>query len=83
LKKTTKAGATKRSGPKQSEWNDPEAVDEFMRRSLSPSEQKWLMQVNPDWIWGPMNNYCKWFHVREHESNHNGQIKWIKGRLAV
>jgi hypothetical protein len=20
------------------------------------------------------NNYCKWFHVVEHESNHNGQI---------
>lgn len=30
---------------------------------------------------GPTNNYCKWFHVCEHESNHNGQIKFLKSRL--
>ena len=39
------------------------------------------MQIDNHWPWGPTNNYCKWFHVCEHESNHNGQIKWIKGRL--
>jgi uncharacterized protein DUF664 len=44
-------------------------------------DDKWLMAVDKDWGWGPTNNYCKWFHVAEHESNHNGQIKLIKGRL--
>ncbi len=42
----------------------------------------WLMQVDPSFFGNqPTNNYCKWFHVCEHESNHNGQIKWILGRL--
>lgn len=44
-------------------------------------DDKWLFTVDENWGWGPTNNYCKWFHVCEHESNHNGQIKWIKGRL--
>ena len=25
--------------------------------------------------------YAKWFHVAEHESNHDGQIKFLKSRL--
>lgn len=49
---------------------------EFRKR-----DDKWLMAVDKDWPWGPTNNYCKWFHVAEHESNHNGQIKLLKGRL--
>jgi len=49
---------------------------EFRKR-----DDKWLMAVDKDWGWGPTNNYCKWFHVAEHESNHNGQIKLLKGRL--
>jgi hypothetical protein len=48
---------------------------------LKKRDDKWLMAVDKDWGWGPTNNYCKWFHVVEHESNHNGQIKWIKSRL--
>lgn len=51
-------------------------IKEFKRR-----DDKWLMTVDENWPWGPTNNYCKWFHVCEHESNHNGQIKWIKSRL--
>ena len=39
------------------------------------------MAVDNDWGWGPTNNYCKWFHVTEHEANHNGQIKFLKSRL--
>jgi len=27
------------------------------------------------------NNYAKWFHVAEHESNHDGQIKFLKRRV--
>ena len=49
---------------------------EFRKR-----DDKWLLAVDKDWGWGPTNNYCKWFHVTEHEANHNGQIKLLKSRL--
>ncbi|MES1250131.1 MAG: DUF664 domain-containing protein, partial [Chitinophaga rupis] len=49
---------------------------EFRKR-----DDKWLLTVDEKWPWGPTNNYCKWFHVCEHESNHNGQIKFLKSRL--
>ena len=39
------------------------------------------MEVDKTSSSDPTNNYAKWFHVCEHESNHNGQIKWIAGRL--
>lgn len=52
-------------------------LNEFKKRN-----DDWLLMVDKEWPWGPTNNYCKWFHVCEHESNHNGQIKWIKGRLS-
>jgi uncharacterized damage-inducible protein DinB len=51
-------------------------IDEFKKR-----DDAWLFTVDDSWSWGPTNNYCKWFHVCEHESNHNGQIKWLKRRL--
>lgn len=51
-------------------------IKEFKKR-----DDKWLLAVDEKWFWGPTNNYCKWFHVCEHESNHNGQIKYIKGRI--
>ena len=50
---------------------------------LKKRDDAWLMQVDPDFGWGPTNNYCKWFHVCEHESHHNGQIKWLKSRLPA
>ncbi|HTP68603.1 MAG TPA: DUF664 domain-containing protein [Dongiaceae bacterium] len=49
---------------------------EFRKR-----DDAWLMSVDKGWGWGPTNNYCKWFHVTEHEANHNGQIKFLKARL--
>jgi uncharacterized damage-inducible protein DinB len=49
---------------------------EFRKR-----DDDWLLAVDKAWGWGPTNNYCKWFHVCEHESNHNGQIKMLKSRL--
>ncbi|MFD2245523.1 DinB family protein [Pontibacter ruber] len=52
-------------------------LTEFRKR-----DDAWLMAVDRKWPWGPTNNFCKWFHVCEHESNHNGQIKWIRGRLT-
>lgn len=51
-------------------------IKEFKKR-----DDKWLLSVDEAWFWGPTNNYCKWFHVCEHESNHNGQFKYIKSRL--
>lgn len=52
-------------------------LEEFKKR-----DDKWLLTVDPKFFGNePTNNYCKWFHVVEHESNHNGQIKWIKSRL--
>ena len=56
-------------------------VREHTIAEFKKHDDKWLMTVDNEWPWGPTNNYCKWFHVCEHESNHNGQIKWIKSRL--
>ena len=51
---------------------------EFRKR-----DDAWLMAVDQSWGWGPTNNYCKWFHVCEHESHHAGQIDMLKKRLPV
>lgn len=40
-----------------------------------------LMTGDRSWGWGPAHNDCKWFHVTEHEVNHNGQIKFLKSRI--
>jgi hypothetical protein len=49
---------------------------EFRKR-----DDKWLAIVDKDFGESAFNNYAKWFHVAEHESNHNGQIKFLKSRL--
>jgi len=51
-------------------------LTEFKKR-----DDKWLFAVDKSFPWGATNNYCKWFHVCEHEANHNGQIKLLMGRL--
>jgi len=53
------------------------SLAEFAKR-----DDDWLMAVDEDWQWGSTNNYCKWFHVCEHESNHNGQFKFISSRIS-
>ena len=53
-----------------------QTLAEFRKR-----DDDWLLTVDKAWGWGPTNNYCKWFHVCEHESNHNGQIKFLKKRI--
>ena len=58
-----------------------ETVRENTLKEFAKRDDDWLMQVDQNWPWGPTNNYCKWFHVCEHESNHNGQFKFIKSRL--
>jgi uncharacterized damage-inducible protein DinB len=49
---------------------------EFKKR-----DDQWLMSVDKKWFWGPTNNYCKWFHVCEHESHHQGQMALLTSRL--
>ena len=59
------------------------ALDEARGKTLAEfrkRDDKWLQAVDQGWGWGPTNNLCKWFHVCEHESHHNGQISLIKGR---
>lgn len=58
-----------------------EKVREHTLKEFAKQDDEWLMKVDKNWPWGPTNNYCKWFHVCEHESNHNGQFKFIKKRL--
>jgi len=45
---------------------------------LKKRDDKWLAVLDKE---AGANNYAKWFHVAEHESNHNGQIKFLKSRL--
>jgi uncharacterized damage-inducible protein DinB len=52
------------------------SLAEFRKR-----DDAWLMSVDEQWSWGPTNNYCKWFHVCEHESHHTGQIAFLTTRL--
>jgi len=51
-------------------------LSEFRRR-----DDNWFMTVDPRWGWGPTNNFCKWFHVCEHESHHTGQIDLLIKQL--
>ncbi len=58
-----------------------ETVRAHTLKEFAKRDDDWLMEVDEEWGWGPTNNYCKWFHVCEHESNHNGQFKFIKSRI--
>lgn len=49
---------------------------EFAKR-----DDSWFMAIDKDFPWGPTNNYCKWFHVCEHEAHHTGQIAFMRKRL--
>ncbi|HOX83159.1 MAG TPA: DinB family protein [Chryseolinea sp.] len=49
---------------------------------LKKKDDKWLLAIDPEWSKErPLNTYWKWFHVCEHESNHRGQMTWLKSRL--
>lgn len=58
-----------------------EASRELSLKELAKYDDSWLEIVDTQFWGSPTNNYCKWFHVVEHESNHNGQIKYLKSRL--
>ncbi|MFD1142660.1 DinB family protein [Larkinella insperata] len=60
------------------------AVREKTLAELKKKDDKWLLAVDPVWskqMKESINTYWKWFHVCEHESNHRGQITWLKSRL--
>ena len=48
-------------------------LEQFRKR-----DDGWLAQTEDGWDW---NNFAKWLHVAEHESNHNGQFKFLRSRL--
>jgi Protein of unknown function (DUF664) len=59
-------------------------LHEIREKSLAEFRKRddaWLLAVDKDWPWGPTNNYCKWFHVCEHEAHHSGQIALLRKRL--
>lgn len=52
-------------------------LEEFKKK-----DDKWLLAIDPEWSKErPLNTYWKWFHVCEHESNHRGQMTWLKSRF--
>jgi uncharacterized damage-inducible protein DinB len=56
-------------------------VREATKKGFAERNDEWLFTVDEEWPWGPTNNYCKWFHVCEHISNHRGQMKLIAKRF--
>lgn len=58
-------------------------VREKTLRELKKKDDKWLMEIDKKWSneKRSINTYWKWFHVCEHESNHRGQITWLKSRM--
>lgn len=57
-------------------------VRAYSLKELKNRDDVWLYESVPFFGNQPTNNYCKWFHVVEHESNHNGQIRIIKKRAV-
>jgi len=47
-------------------------------------DDDWLYSIDPIWSDsdGDVNTYFKWYHVFEHESNHIGQMRWLRARAS-
>lgn len=56
-------------------------VRDVTKKEFAKRDDAWIQKSEPFFGRQPTNNYCKWFHVCEHESNHRGQIKFVKKRL--
>ncbi|MEP6746459.1 MAG: DUF664 domain-containing protein [Bacteroidota bacterium] len=61
-------------------------ITEVREKTLAEFKKRddaWLLAVDPKFgdEKTPINTYWKWFHVCEHESNHRGQIAYLKKRL--
>jgi hypothetical protein len=60
-----------------------DALHQAREKSLAEfrkCDDKWLTILDKEDDFSA-NNYAKWFHVAEHESNHDGQIKFLKQRV--
>jgi uncharacterized damage-inducible protein DinB len=61
------------------------AIKEVREKTLTEfkkRDDKWFAEIDPLTVGKqPRNNFCKWFHVCEHEANHRGQITMIRKRL--
>ncbi len=58
-----------------------EEVREITKKEFAKRDDNWLQKSERFFNNEMTNNYGKWFHVCEHESNHRGQMKFIKKRL--
>lgn len=58
-------------------------VREVTKKEFAKRDDEWIMKSEPFFNNEPTNNYCKWFHVCEHESNHRGQMKFIIQRFQA
>ncbi len=56
-------------------------VRDITEKEFAKRDDSWIQKSEPFFQDKETNNYCKWFHVCEHESNHLGQIKFILKRL--
>jgi uncharacterized damage-inducible protein DinB len=59
-----------------------ERIAEVRDKTLSTLKTKdddWLLRADKENV----NNYWRWFHVCEHESNHRGQITWLRKRIPA
>jgi len=63
--------------------NTLQKVREVTKKEFAKRDDNWIMKSEPFFSNQPTNNYAKWFHVCEHESNHRGQIKFIIKRLPA
>lgn len=47
-------------------------------------DDDWLYSIDPIWSepGNEVNTYWKWYHVFEHESNHIGQMRWLRARAS-
>ncbi|WP_276391238.1 DinB family protein [Eudoraea chungangensis] len=63
--------------------NKLEEVRNHTKVEFAKRDDSWLQKSVIFFEDKPTNNYCKWFHVCEHESNHRGQIKFISKRFNV
>ncbi|MEO0898075.1 MAG: DUF664 domain-containing protein [Bacteroidota bacterium] len=58
-----------------------DSVREVTKQEFAKRNDDWLLESETFFDNLPTNNHAKWFHVCEHESNHNGQIKIIRKRM--
>lgn len=58
-------------------------IRETTHMEFAKRNDAWLQKTEVFFENQPTNNYCKWFHVCEHESNHRGQMKFVISRLPA